>query len=73
MILLGDFFFIFVQSLRQDLQVEILFLGPYWTEICLVSDNYHPPTLTPRIVMNRQPRKLKFGMEALFDQTRSTS
>ena len=46
-------------------------LSPIWTEFCIISDNYHPPT--PRIVVNRLPRKLKFGVEPLFYQTRLTS
>ena len=50
-------------------------LSPIWTENCIISDNYHPPPPQPppRIVVNWLPMKLKFGMEALFDQARSTS
>ena len=43
-------------------------LSPIWTEICIISENYHPPRI---LVMTIQ--KSKFGMQALFDQTMSTS
>ena len=69
-----------------DMQMQIIIrevgqfqFSPIWTEICIISDNYHPPQPTnpppptPRIVVNKLPRKVKFGIEALFYQTRLTS
>ena len=53
----GGILFIFVQSLRQ-VHIELRFAS-------------YLIITTPRIVVNGQSRKLKFGMEALFDQTTS--
>ena len=43
------------------------------TRTCAWLSHAHVYKYAPRIVVNRPPRKLKFGTGTLFDQTRSTS